>query len=674
MTDSGAKNTGGAQCGFLLLALLLIPVMVPRWTMNADYSKWAVLLLLIVLIAGFNWKNLISNRKIPVAVLLPLALTGWLGMVSAWQGGGYDVLYQWSRWIGWSALVLVVFVLLPRRQVFLTLAKGLCVLLLLMAGVCLISHGGWTGLEIFNHRGELLMTFTSKNALGCWLLMALPWIALLFFEPGWGRGWKIAAFLAVLVVGGLMVMSQSRSGLVLFPCLLVALVWAMWSPAMTKQRRRFGLWAMIGVSGLCVPAWWLLPERVKGRFDDLLQGFLPAREYLFSSAWQIINRDPVTFFFGHGLGIFPREIFLIPAHSAPQIVRNKGDLYSHNLILDLWMEGGLVGLILFLGFLGLVVHALVALLKRCDQPAERRCFWALAATMGVFLAFSLFSVAARTSICMTFFLLAAGGMIASHHSKGEAGRGLPVRWAALLVLPALIVALIYSSRIVTADALVYRTGGAEPQSPSTLAQTRKQLEKATRIWPGNINAWRFLLNNLGQENPVSIEAAGHAYRQAQSLIPGYLEVPIVYARLLAASGRESEAIEVLEPVIGGRPYSLDEQFQATAAALQSGDAREVERQLRRMLGNMVAYANGVVGTLHRIETEPGTDGIITVLSLDNGEVIRLKPGEVTRVFFTRTPQSQEDAWLQMQIAVERVMVEVLGCRQIRPMLLFRVSR
>jgi hypothetical protein len=271
--------------------------------------------------------------------------------------------------------------------------------------------------------------------------------------------------------------------------------------------------------------------------------------------------------------------------------------------------------------------------RQADSPEERCLLWALGASLVVYLVFCLFSVAARTSLCAVFFIMITGWVFAWRQRLGHDPVGLHAKWLGLIIVPVLVFSLIVGACIVTADALVYavQTGKAQP----------RQLERAARLWPGNVNSWRFLLNHIGEQDPVDMDKAGIIYRRSQELIPGYFEVPLVYARLLTNSKRPREALIALEEAIEGRPYSLDEQFLAVSTAWQLGDTNEMEFQLRRMLGNMVAYSNGVAGTNHQLMEENGTGTRVTILTLDDGEVIRLRPGELIRVFFEenrRQPQ------------------------------------
>jgi hypothetical protein len=318
--------------------------------MNADYSKWAILLPITVFLVWCARRRLFSSNFLPWAVTIPLVLTGWLGLVSLWQGGGYDVAYQWTRWGGWAAIIAAVFCLSPERRDAVAFSRGLCGFILLMGIVWLCWLAGWTEQEFSNHRGELLLTFSGKNAMGCWLLMALPWLILLFFDGKSGLTWKASSVLAIMFSGGLIWMSLSRSSLILFLVLLILVGGVMWGCMMRAPRYKIWPWWILSATGMLLPIWMLLPDKFRIRFFDLLQGHLPAREFLFSSSWELITRDPTAFLFGHGLGILPAEIFSMPAHVAPQIVRNKADLYSHNLYLDLWMEGGLAAVALFLIF------------------------------------------------------------------------------------------------------------------------------------------------------------------------------------------------------------------------------------------------------------------------------------------------------------------------------------
>jgi O-antigen ligase len=93
--------------------------------------------------------------------------------------------------------------------------------------------------------------------------------------------------------------------------------------------------------------------------DRLESGVESGRSDLYAQTWEIISEQPVL---GIGWGNFPLYIF--------DYASDDGTLYPHNILLEIWMEGGLLAL---LGFIALSSFALVRTYK-----AAKKSPWALA--------------------------------------------------------------------------------------------------------------------------------------------------------------------------------------------------------------------------------------------------------------------------------------------------------
>ena len=92
--------------------------------------------------------------------------------------------------------------------------------------------------------------------------------------------------------------------------------------------------------------------------DRLESGVESGRTDLYAQTWNIISEQPIL---GIGWGNFPLYIF--------DYASDDGTLYPHNILLEIWMEGGLLSL---LGFIALSTFALVRAYR-----ASRDSSWAL---------------------------------------------------------------------------------------------------------------------------------------------------------------------------------------------------------------------------------------------------------------------------------------------------------
>ena len=126
------------------------------------------------------------------------------------------------------------------------------------------------------------------------------------------------------------------------------------------------------------------------------EGYLSSRDSLFTSAWDLFCRHPVV---GAGLNGFQQA---------------TGDIYPHNLILNVASEGGVIGLM----FLTLPFLFVIA---RCFRPMTLEQKAALSAGLFYFIA-SMFSGTYYDARFMWVFF-------AIFHAAGRRQRSIPSRIA-----------------------------------------------------------------------------------------------------------------------------------------------------------------------------------------------------------------------------------------------------
>lgn len=123
----------------------------------------------------------------------------------------------------------------------------------------------------------------------------------------------------------------------------------------------FVLFIVIFISKYYDDALFELMERTMYRLSVLIKGVLgmddldissSEREIYIIKSWKVITSSPVNFLFGTGAGSFGVELFNTDVIGSP-----------HNVILEVWLEFGLVGLLLF----SLLLYLMLFRRKSCGN-------------------------------------------------------------------------------------------------------------------------------------------------------------------------------------------------------------------------------------------------------------------------------------------------------------------
>jgi O-antigen ligase len=199
-------------------------------------------------------------------------------------------------------------------------------------------------------------------------------------SSSWGR---VLVAMATALQAIALVLSYTRAG---FVGLGVSVLFLLWKRALSVKPL---IWAAVGA--LVLGAIWLPPGFMERVFSVhyLEEGSTPIRKELTGTALNLALTRPIL---GYGYGQFGPE-FVDGVYKDPstrvgaygyelvraveegrETVQNIG---PHNLILEVMVEYGLVGLIPFLAFLGLALHDL-----RVSERWGDKDLWLLAVCMG----------------------------------------------------------------------------------------------------------------------------------------------------------------------------------------------------------------------------------------------------------------------------------------------------
>ena len=346
---------------FIPLALWRLPLAICVWTVLvflASTSSIGAYTNRVLLFIGLCWIGLLVGRRAKVRgtvadnyalIALVAIFLSWLLLSLAWAPAPGTVGPEVKLLLyGGFSLLLLLGAIAERRHVrWLALAfvagASASVLWGAAKGGLALSTG--VASEVADSGGRFQGGAGDPNYLAAVLVPAIMLAGGLAVRRAPGQRALLALATVIIAVG--LAATQSRGGLLAASvCAVVAFV--IW------RERRALIAALVALTGAATATYFLLRPSAWSRILESNQG--SGRLDIWTIAWRIIHDHP---FVGVGFGQFPQ----VSPHYVLQpgalnyiglIVENQ--IVVHNLYLALWVEGGIVGLLLFLG---VVVSSLV---------------------------------------------------------------------------------------------------------------------------------------------------------------------------------------------------------------------------------------------------------------------------------------------------------------------------
>ena len=344
--------------------LCLVLAALPFLILSTPYSGWAAAAILVLWLLRLAPGGRLRRTPVDLAVLgllAMLAVTRWTTVDLALT---QPALY---RLLGGVALFVAVaeWAASPRRQVL-----PATLLVLSGVGLALVSFlmdTGWHASRFFNARSilaklprlgkPLFAEDLNSNVLGAGLMLVIPVAVALLLEPLPG-GLRTAArrlglALAVLWMGAVLVLAQSRASFVALAAALAVMAGLRWR------------WARCAVVLTCLAAALWLWQGGAPRLQMLADTFsstgtissLASRQEVWSRAIYAIQDFPFT---GIGLGAFDRiQPLLYPFFLTTAQVH-----HAHNLYLQVAVDLGLPALV---SYLAIVFSAFYATWQALDS-------------------------------------------------------------------------------------------------------------------------------------------------------------------------------------------------------------------------------------------------------------------------------------------------------------------
>lgn len=297
-------------------------------------ASWA----LVALVGASHFTVALREFRTVFAMSVALAL-GLLLLLRTSRNARTDIAILVGAWLGGATLV-----------------AGASALLYPRPSVTLPAEG------VVRLRGP----YGSPNNLALYLDRALA-VALALAIAGRGLAVRLGAALAAAAMGAALVLTFSKGTLfVALPLTLLAVAGGAWWLLRRQGRSTQVVWLLAGVAGVVAIA--LLPFVTTERLQTLVDlsagtGFL--RVNLWRSALQMaldhsaVGVGPDNFLYAYRSGYILPQAWMEPNLNHP-----------HNFVLDWWTRLGLPGLLLGLGFWGVLLAALVRRLRLMAGPRD----------------------------------------------------------------------------------------------------------------------------------------------------------------------------------------------------------------------------------------------------------------------------------------------------------------
>ncbi len=354
------------------------------------------------------WKSLIPFGLLFIFLILSLffsvdILTSWFGSYTRQEG-----LVSWLFYGLWTILLIIHLTSdekisrLIKIEFFLKVISisGLLVSVYAICQLFGVDFVSWS--EPASLTGRAVSSFGQPNYLACWLVIVLPLAAYLISVS---KNKIIRASWSAIFIIELLALVTTGSRAVLFTFILVSVVWLLWFSYQKNLLTRKKLLAVI-FSGAIILALFLtfLAVSNRSRFTELTnlkQGSAAVRLDLWQNGFKAFIKKPLL-----GYGLENQTEAYVTDYQVDDALYAKPNTYSdraHNLILDILLTSGIVGLAVFIYFIYWVFTNLIKALK--DEKYRSLAAF-LIWTLAVYLVALLFNFSVTVTNIYFWFIVA----------------------------------------------------------------------------------------------------------------------------------------------------------------------------------------------------------------------------------------------------------------------------
>ena len=516
--------------------------------------------------------------------------------------GGHSYL-PWRTGLQYAALASMVVLLAQpgsplRYRDLVRCSAALCLLFLILIVFDRALGFSVGGMDYWRASNRLSFTFGNPNYLAA--------VQVLFFslflgdrlfgkaEQGFDRQLSLAGTIASSLI---LLQTGSRNGILCWAlAMFVAIGWYFWRNR-ALDRKSFFLPFLILFAGGIILSVWLSTEGQSTlvKFSDLLEGG-GASEMGRLTAWQLTfdlwRESGLGAFIGNGWGALYSMSMSYEAQNLLFRLDSVGFRHAHSEPLELLLEGGLVGLLLFVGFLFWLLYRI----KGLPKGADRNNAVILAFALFILLCFSCISVATRYAVVLFPTALLLGLL-----TKGL-GSGFQISRRAGLVLCGILGIFIFGNvyvagRHYVSDAYLSRAFKAEGLTAS------EWYRSAVAVAPERVSPrYEQFIHFCRNPEPSMQATVRTAFDEINAIIPNYKNVSEFYASYLAQIGDFSGAAKQMDSLAEIRTFHLMYLADASFCYLVSQDATRARMALREILYRaFLAENRGSRGTVESVE-------------------------------------------------------------------------
>jgi O-antigen ligase len=418
-------------------------------------------------------------------------------------------------------------------------------------------------------------TFMAPAHLGAYMGGMISLALAVCMARGAGVFLQSLGFYGLLVFPPVLVLSQSRSGLVgAFAGLAVT------TGLLTWKRDRRWFWGSVAafpvLAALALAVIWFAAPDYQERLTQAVQveGSAAWRLEAWRDTVDMIQDEPVL---GHGPGSYRWTYGPYQSWRGDRWLR-----YAHNEVLHLWAEYGVIGLLLMTGFVGTVVVRTLRMYSRTDSGRMVNLTAGFLGMLAAALGHSLFDFNFHVFSIMHLLILVGGVTMGGFYRERQM-TARPVAkpvWmvTCLVMLPLVALLLVVSSRAAVAGSLTKLAeqdlADLDLMQRDPYAPARRKLQRATFIdssyWLpylelGNINKREaFWMRDRDQKAELSRQALAY-FEEAHARNAFDMNAVYAIGRTYADLGEDEAAVRFMRQAVTHNPNNV---FFATQLGLQ----------------------------------------------------------------------------------------------------------
>ena len=592
----------------ILIACTTALVMMPQ-AYNYVLIKLAIAQFLLLIIFIF-WlyqileKGEISLYKDPSFIALGI-LTAWLVINLFYSSYRFASVTELNRLLTCFFLYFVVVNLLKRENDLL-----LAVIFIVIVFAGLSVHGVF---DYFNNKNPVIIsTFGNPNFFSAYLVTILPIALLLCIYNFMRKNFLVSSLLFALtgITLFLLYVLHSRGA---WLALAISVIFLLVLFGNRILKLKWKTYTVIGLAIILLIGSGILFKKmpqIKSYLDnEMTSGTIGIRLYIWHGTLKMIQARPLL---GWGMGtfiiVYPR--FRIPEYFLNPLSVNATD-HAHNEILQVTGEIGLIGLTIFILFLGIVFYRAVKIFNRQPLNMSNIIHAGLLAGAIALLSHNLTCVNLRLEASALYLYLFLGLIGAGCKLKEEKGGNcFNKKFAANKVLPWIIIpiavflGIFYTNRTVNlVRSSVHLKNAVVFRNQNRWNDSIEEYNKAVYWDKYSLRSYYRLAYAYASVN--KIDEAMATYLKLKELAPNYADLNYNLGSLYLRTNKMEKAKEQLQIAMKLNPYEPKTYCNLGAVYMHLGEADkalenyrsavEIQELKKKINPNLKDFSGGYAG-------------------------------------------------------------------------------